>query len=64
VTDGPFAETKEVIGGLTVVRVNSKEDAIAMASSFMDLHREILGPDWEGECEIRQLSERPGTLDS
>jgi hypothetical protein len=62
VTDGPFAETKEVIGGLAIVRVKSKEEAIAIASSFMALHREILGPGWEGECQIRQLSERPETV--
>jgi hypothetical protein len=58
VTDGPFAETKEIIGGFAIVQVRSKQAAIEMGSDFMELHRQILGPEWEGVCEIRELSER------
>ncbi len=57
VTDGPFSEAKEVIGGFAIVQASSKDEAIAMGSDFMRLHRDILGPAWEGECEVRQLAD-------
>ena len=57
VIDGPFAEIKELIGGYAIVRVKSKEEAIEMARRFMQLHLDILGPAYEGECEVRQLFE-------
>jgi hypothetical protein len=50
VTDGPFAETKELVGGFAVLRTNSKEEAIELTEKF--LH--VVG---EGECELRQLCE-------
>jgi hypothetical protein len=50
VTDGPFVETKEVIGGFAILQANSKEQAIEQARKFL----EIMG---SGECEIRQLFE-------
>jgi hypothetical protein len=37
VTDGPFAETKELIDGFALIQIGSKEEAIAMASEFMQL---------------------------
>jgi hypothetical protein len=37
VTDGPFAETKELIDGFALVEVKSKEEAIRLASEFMEL---------------------------
>jgi hypothetical protein len=52
VTDGPFSEAKEVIGGFALVEVASKEEAIEMAKRFLA----VVG---EGECEIRQLHEMP-----
>ena len=48
VTDGPFAESKEVIGGFALLQANSKEEAIELARQFLA----VAG---EGECEIRQL---------
>jgi len=48
VTDGPFAETKELIGGLAILQANSKEHAIELAKHF-------LGHAADGECELRQL---------
>ncbi|SRR5713101_6429762 len=57
VTDGPFAEAKELIGGYAIVQLSSKEEAVAMARDFLKLHEEILGPSYAGECEIRQMSE-------
>ena len=56
VKDGPFAETKEMIGGFAVYDVKSKEEAIEATKRFLDLHRQHW-PGWEGEVEIRQLFE-------
>ncbi len=53
-TDGPFAETKEVVGGFAVIEYNSRQEAIEGARQFMELHREYW-PGWEGETEVRQL---------
>jgi hypothetical protein len=50
VTDGPFAETKEVIGGLAILQANSKAHAIELVKQF-------LGNAGDGECELRQLYE-------
>ena len=52
VTDGPFAEAKELIGGFAILQTNSKEDAVALVKKFLD----VAG---EGECELRQLYEAP-----
>ncbi len=48
VTDGPFTETKELIAGYAIVRVNSKAEAIDWAKKFL----EVVG---EGESEIRLM---------
>ena len=53
VTDGPFTEAKEVIGGYGIFEVTSKQEAIEWASRFMQLHQEHWG--CEGEFEIRQM---------
>jgi hypothetical protein len=59
VTDGPFTEAKEVIGGYAVYAVKSKEEALEWARRFMALHQEHwMG--WEGEVELRQLYDPPG----
>jgi hypothetical protein len=50
VTDGPFTEAKEVIGGFAILRANSKAEAIEMAKNFL----QVAG---EGECELRQVYE-------
>ena len=54
VTDGPFTETKEVVGGYAMAEFASKEEALKMAREFMELHR-LHWPAFEGECEVRQL---------
>jgi hypothetical protein len=54
VTDGPFVETKEVVGGYALVEVESHERALEIATRFMDLHR-IHWPQFEGACELRPL---------
>ncbi|HYM42890.1 MAG TPA: YciI family protein [Steroidobacteraceae bacterium] len=58
VTDGPFAETKEVVGGWAILRTESKAEAIRIATEFMELHRKYW-PEFEGESEVRPMFE-PG----
>lgn len=52
VTDGPFTEAKEVIGGFALIKANSKEEAIELTKRFL----QVAG---DGESEIRQLYEAP-----
>lgn len=54
VTDGPFTEMKEVIGGWAILELPSKEEAIRVATEFMDLHRKHW-PEFEGESEVRPM---------
>ena len=58
ITDGPFTEAKEVVGGYAVYSVGSREEAIEWTRRFMEAHREHW-PGWEGETELRQIWE-PG----
>lgn len=58
VTDGPFTEGKEIIGGYAQFELNSKEEAVQAAVKFMDLHKKYW-PGWEGETEVREMME-PG----
>lgn len=50
VTDGPFAEAREVIGGFAVVDVESKEQALELAKRFMSLFEEV-------SVEVRRIHE-------
>jgi hypothetical protein len=52
VTDGPFTESKEVVGGFAILEASSKEHAIELVKQFLD----VAG---DGECEIRQLYTAP-----
>jgi hypothetical protein len=52
VTDGPFAETKEVLGGYALLRAASKEEVVKYTRRFLD----VVG---QGTCEIYQLYEMP-----
>ncbi len=56
VTDGPFTEAKEVVGGYALCELATHEDAVALATKFMDLHR-IHWPGLEGESEVRPLED-------
>jgi hypothetical protein len=58
VTDGPFTEAKEVVGGYAIVNADSKAEAMSLANRFMDLHR-VHWPEFEGECEVRPLEVNP-----
>ena len=55
VIDGPFVEAKEVIGGYAVFELRDKEEAVAMAREFMQLHVDFM-PGWEGTCEVRAFA--------
>lgn len=50
VTDGPFTEAKELIGGFAILQANSKQEAIELAKNFL----KVVG---QGECELRQVFE-------
>ncbi len=52
VIDGPFVEAKEVIGGYAIFELRDKEEAVAMAREFMQLHLDHM-PGWQGTCELR-----------
>jgi len=55
VTDGPFTEAKEVVGGYAIFDVPSKAHMISVSERFMALHKTHM-PGWEGECELRQMA--------
>jgi hypothetical protein len=55
VIDGPFVEAKEVVGGYAVFELRDKEEAVAMAREFMQLHLDHM-PGWEGTCELRAFA--------
>ena len=59
VTDGPFTEAKEVVGGYAIVKANSKAEAVEQGRRFMQLHADILGPHYQMELEIRQMFDQP-----
>ena len=52
VTDGPFTETKEIIGGFAIIKADSKEEIIEMAKTFL----RVAGG---GESEIRLMHDQP-----
>lgn len=58
VTDGPFTEAKEVIGGWAILNTRTREEAIRISTEFMELHRKHW-PAFEGESEVRPMFE-PG----
>ncbi|MDQ2750114.1 MAG: YciI family protein [Actinomycetota bacterium] len=55
VTDGPFTEAKEMVGGYAVYELRSKEEAVEAARRFMQLHAD-LWPGVEAVCEVRQIA--------
>lgn len=58
VTDGPFSEAKEVIGGWAILKADSKAEIVRVTTEFMELHRKHW-PGFEGEAEVRPI-EDPG----
>ena len=59
-TDGPFAHGQEVVGAYAIFAVASKQEAVAWATRFMEIHTQH----WkgrEGETEVRELMEMPNS---
>jgi hypothetical protein len=55
VIDGPFVEAKEVVGGYAIMEFRNKDEAVASAVEFMQLHKDFM-PGWEGTCEVRAFA--------
>jgi hypothetical protein len=55
VMDGPFAETKEVVGGFFILEAKNKPAVLKMVRSFVEVHRKVLGRKFLLECEVRPL---------
>jgi hypothetical protein len=53
ISDGPFTEAREVIGGYALLQADSMEHALQLTRRFPDVH----GDGWEVECELRQIAE-------
>jgi hypothetical protein len=56
VTDGPYTEAKEVVGGWAIIKVDSEEEAEAEGRTMAELHM-THWPEWEGAIEMRRISE-------
>jgi hypothetical protein len=56
VTDGPYSEVKEVVGGYSIIEVRSPEEAVAAARRVAEIHQEHW-PTWEGAVEVRRIAE-------
>jgi hypothetical protein len=56
VTDGPFTESKEIVGGYAIMDAKSRPEALELARRFMELHLKHW-PTFEGECEVRPFEE-------
>ena len=56
VTDGPFTEAKEIVGGYAVVNVQSRKEADDLATKFVELHR-VHWPEFDCTCELRPIEE-------
>lgn len=55
ISDGPFAEAKEVIGGFFILEAKDKAQAVELTRRFVEVHRKVLGNDFSLECEVREL---------
>ena len=53
-TDGPFIDTKELIGGWAILKADSREEILRLSAEFMELHGRYW-PEFEGECEVRPI---------
>jgi hypothetical protein len=56
--DGPFTETKEIVGGYSIMECRDDAHALKCAQDFMELHR-THWPEFEGECEVRPFEAGP-----
>ena len=56
VTDGPFTEAREIVGGYAVVNVKSPKEADELATKFMEIHR-VHWPEFDCTCEMRPIED-------
>ena len=56
VIDGPFAESKEIVGGYAIMEFKTREEALDNARRFMELHLKHM-PAFDGICEVRPFEE-------
>jgi hypothetical protein len=56
IMDGPFTESKEIVGGYSIIDAKTREEALDLARRFMELHLKHW-PTFEGECEVRPFEE-------
>jgi hypothetical protein len=56
VVDGPFTESKEIVGGYSIIDARTHDEALTLARRFMELHLKHW-PAFEGECEMRPLEQ-------
>jgi hypothetical protein len=59
VTDGPFTEATELVGGYAIVQVDDHQQAVDLGTRLIEIHKEHW-PGWQGEAEVRQLSDPQG----
>ena len=62
VLDGPFTESRELVGGYAIVEVDTYQQAVDASRKIIEVH-EKYWPGWEGEAEVRQImgpDELPG----
>ncbi|MFG2330499.1 YciI family protein [Streptomyces sp. NPDC048604] len=52
-TDGPFTETKEVVGGYSITQCKDKAEAMEWAKRFLEVHP----PYWDVTVEVREIEE-------
>lgn len=53
VTDGPFTETKEAIGGYAIMQCKDRAEAIEWTKRFLKVHEDF----WTVTCEVREIAE-------
>ncbi|ODT74163.1 MAG: hypothetical protein ABS76_37680 [Pelagibacterium sp. SCN 64-44] len=56
VTDGPFTESKELVGGYAIYEIETEAEIVQWTQRFVELHRQYW-PVWEGEVTILHLQQ-------
>lgn len=59
VTDGPFSESKEVIGGYAIMQAGSRAEAVELGKRFLQVHADVMGRSYKARLEVRQLFDPP-----
>ena len=56
ITDGPFAEAKEQVGGYAIYEIDTDAEIVQWTQRFVELHRQHW-PEWDGEVTILNLQQ-------